>query len=215
MGDIEQKKNIGYIRVSTVKQDLENQKHQILNYANIKKLEAVEFVEIQISSRKSDEDRKINLLLDTLQNGDTLIVVELSRLGRSVINVIGIINALVEKGVNIHIIKEAMLIEPQNLNAFTMFQINIFSSFGQLERDLISFRTREALKIRKEQGVELGRKKGAIIKSKYDQHLDKIKELHTLGLSASKILKYLDIEGTQQSLGTFIKKKIVNNFKHI
>ena len=54
-------KNIGYIRVPTVKQDLENQKHQILNYANIKKLEAVEFIEIQVSSRKSEEDRKINL----------------------------------------------------------------------------------------------------------------------------------------------------------
>lgn len=202
-------KNLGYIRVSTVKQDLENQKHQILNYANIKKLEAVDFIEIQVSSRKSDEDRKIDLLLDTLKNGDTLIVVELSRLGRSVINVINIINLLVEKGVNIHIIKENMVIEPTNVNAFTMFQINIFSSFGQLERDLISFRTKEALRIRKEQGVKLGRKKGAVVKSKYDLHKEKIQELHQLGLSSAKILKYLDIDGTQQSLGSFIKNKIV------
>ncbi len=204
------KKNIGYIRISTVKQDLENQKHQILNYANIKKLEAIEFVEIQVSSRKSEEDRKIDLLLETLEDGDTLIIVELSRIERSVINVIKIINLLVEKNINIHIIKENMIIEPDNLNAFTMFQINIFSSFGQLERDLISFRTKEALRIRKHQGVILGRKKGAVIKSKYDQHKEKIQELHQLGLSSAKILKYLDIDGTQQSLGNFIKNKIFN-----
>jgi len=205
-------KNIGYIRVSTIKQDLENQKHQILNYANMKKLEAVEFVEIQVSSRKSDEDRKIDLLLEMLESGDTLIVVELSRIGRSVINVIKIINLLASKNVNIHIIKENMIIEPKNMNAFTMFQINIFSSFGQLERDLISFRTKEALRVRKEQGIQLGRKKGAVVKSKYDIHIEKIKELHLLGLSSTKILKLLDIDGTQQSLSTFVKNKII---KHI
>jgi len=202
-------KNIGYIRVSTVKQDLENQKHQILNYANMKKLEAVEFVEIQVSSRKSDEDRKIDLLLDMLESGSTLIIVELSRIARSVISVIKIINQLVEKNVNIHIIKENMIIEPKNMNAFTMFQINIFSSFGQLERDLISFRTKEALRVRKEQGIQLGRKKGAIVKSKYDLYKDKIQELYELGLSSSKILKLLGINGTQQSLSTFIKNKIL------
>ena len=195
-------KNIGYIRVSTLKQDLENQKHQILNYSNMKKLEAVEFIEIQVSSRKSDEDRKIDILLDMLENGDSLIVVELSRIGRSVINVIKIINSLVEKNINIHIIKENMIIEPNNMNAFTMFQINIFSSFGQLERDLISFRTKEALRIRKQQGVQLGRKKGAIVKSKYDPYIEKIKELYELGLSSAKILKILSIDGTQQSLST-------------
>lgn len=204
-------KNIGYIRVSTAKQDLENQKHQILNYANIKKLEAIKFIEIQVSSRKSEEDRKINLLLDTLETNDTLMIVELSRLSRSLISTINIINLLVEKSVNIHIIKENMIIEPQNLNAFTMFQINIFSSFGQLERDLISFRTKEALKVRKEQGIKLGRKKGAVIKSKYDPHKEKIQELHELGLSSAKILKFIDIDGTQQSLSTFIKNKIIKN----
>ncbi len=186
-------------------------KPQILNYANIKKLEAVEFIEIQVSSRKSEEDRKIDLLLDTLEKNDTLMIVELSRLSRSLISTINIINLLVEKNVNIHIIKENMIIEPGNLNAFTMFQINIFSSFGQLERDLISFRTKEALKVRKEQGVVLGRRKGAVIKSKYDLFKDKIQELHNLGLSSAKILKYLDIDGTQQSLGTYIKNKIVKH----
>ena len=102
-----------------------------------------------------------------------------------------------------------MIIEPANLNAFTMFQINIFSSFGQLERDILSIRTKEALRVRKEQGVLLGRRKGAIIKSKYDPHTEKIQELYQLGLSAAKILNYLDIKGTQQSLNNFINKKIV------
>jgi DNA invertase Pin-like site-specific DNA recombinase len=205
-------KNIAYIRVSTDKQDLENQKHQILNYTNSKKLGNVEFIEIQISSRKKDEDRKIDELLNTLAENDILIVSELSRLGRSVINVIDIVNALISKKVNIHIIKENMIIEPNNINPFTTFQMNIFASFAQLERDLISSRTKEALRVRKEKGVKLGRKKGQIGKSIFDPYRDKIEELYTLGLSVKKISDYIGT-GTQQSLAKYIETRCITKDK--
>jgi len=204
-------KNIGYLRVSTIEQNLENQKSQVLNFANNKKLGSVDFIQIQISSRKKDSDRKITELIDNLNQGDNLIVVELSRLGRSVVNVVTIINTLIDKGVNIFIIKEGLEINPTEQNPFTMFQISLIGAFAELEKNLISFRTKESLQILKQNGIQLGRKKGAIIKSKYDQHKDKIQELHILGLSSTKILKYLDIDGTQQSLSTFIKNKIVKN----
>ena len=206
-------KNIGYIRVSTIEQNLENQKAQVLNFANHKKLGNVDFIQIKISSSKRDSDRKITELIDSLNPGDNLIVVELSRLGRSVVNVITIINALIDKGINIFIIKEGLEINPTEQNPFTMFQISLIGAFAELEKNLISFRTKESLAILKQNGVKLGRKKGAIVKSKYDIHLEKIKELHHLSLSSAKILKLLGINGTQQSLSTFIKNKIDNNVK--
>ena len=206
-------KNIGYIRVSTIEQNLENQKAQVLNFANHKKLGNVDFIQIKISSSKRDSDRKITELIDSLNPGDNLIVVELSRLGRSVVNVITIINTLIDKGINIFIIKEGLEINPTEQNPFTMFQISLIGAFAELEKNLISFRTKESLAILKQNGVKLGRKKGAIVKSKYDIHLEKIKELHHLSLSSAKILKLLGINGTQQSLSTFIKNKIDNNVK--
>jgi len=196
----------GYCRVSTNKQDLENQKHQILNYTNSKKMGNVKFIEVAMSSRKKDEDRKIDELFNSLQEHDTLIVVELSRIGRSVINVVSIINTLIEKKINVHIIKENMILEPNNINPFTTFQINIFSSFGQLERDLISQRTKYALQIKKQQGVKLGRQKGQLVKSKFDEHKEKIVELYLLGLSCRKIVDYIGV-GTQQSLSNYIKSR--------
>lgn len=199
-------KTIGYCRVSTNNQDLENQKHQILNYTNAKQMGTVEFIEVEVSSRKRDEDRKINELLEALNENDTLVVVELSRIGRSVINVVSIVNALIDKKINLHIIKENMIVEPNNINPFTTFQINIFSSFGQLERDLISKRTKHALEVKKQQGVKLGRKKGQLVKSKFDEHREKIEELYKLGLSCKKIVNYINV-GTQQSLSSYIKSR--------
>ena len=202
-------KIIGYCRVSTSKQDLENQKQQILNYTNSKKLGNVDFIEATMSSKKKDEDRKIDELVKILNEDYILVVAELSRIGRSVINVVTIINELIAKKVNVHIIKEAMIVEPTNLNPFTTFQINIFSSFGQLERDMISQRTKHALAIKKQQGIQLGRKKGQMVKSKFDSYREKIEELYQLGLSCAKIVDYIGI-GTQQSLNSYIKtRKIV------
>ena len=203
-------KNIGYIRVSTIEQNLENQKAQVLNFANHKKLGNVDFIQIKISSSKKDSDRKITELIDSLNPGDNLIVVELSRLGRSVVNVITIINALIDKGINIFIIKEGLEINPTEQNPFTMFQICLIGAFAELEKNLISFRTKESLAILKQNGVKLGRKKGAIVKSKYDKHKEKIEKLQHLSLSAAKILKLLDIDGTQQSLSNYIKSRILN-----
>jgi DNA invertase Pin-like site-specific DNA recombinase len=199
-------KVIGYIRVSTNKQDLENQKHQVLNYTNSKKMGNVEFIEIEVSSRKKDEDRRINELIDVLEENDTLVVVELSRIGRSVINVVSIVNQLVNKKINIHIIKENMIIEPNNINPFTTFQINIFSSFSQLERDLISQRTKHSLEIKKQQGIQLGRKKGQQVKSIFDEYKNTIIELLELGVTQKKIHEKIKV-GTIQSLGKYVKSR--------
>ncbi|MCT7652516.1 recombinase family protein [Aliarcobacter butzleri] len=201
-------KNIGYIRVSTDQQDLQNQQHSILNYANKNALGKVEFIEVKMSSRKKDEDRKIDELFETLQAGDHLIVSELSRIGRSVVNVVTIVNQLIALGVNLHILKEQLFIKPNEQNPFTDFQINIFSAFAQLERDLISKRTKEALQARKAKGIKLGKPVGTIQGSIYDKDKEKIKELHSLGVTLTNISKKHLGYGTIKSLSEYVKNKL-------
>ena len=201
-------KTIGYIRVSTDQQDLQNQQHSILNYANKNTLGKVEFIEVKMSSRKKDEDRKIDELFETLQAGDHLIVSELSRIGRSVVNVVTIVNQLIALGVNLHILKEQLFIKPNEQNPFTDFQINIFSAFAQLERDLISKRTKEALQARKAKGITLGKPVGTIQGSIYDKDKEKIKELHSLGVTLTNISKKHLGYGTIKSLSEYVKNKL-------
>lgn len=201
-------KTIGYIRVSTDQQDLQNQQHSILNYANKNTLGKVEFIEVKMSSRKKDEDRKIDELFEILQAGDHLIVSELSRIGRSVVNVVTIVNQLIALGVNLHILKEQLFIKPNEQNPFTDFQINIFSAFAQLERDLISKRTKEALQARKAKGIKLGKPKGTIQGSIYDKDKEKIKELHSLGVTLTNISKKHLGYGTIKSLSEYVKNKL-------
>lgn len=201
-------KTIGYIRVSTDQQDLQNQQHSILNYTNKNALGKVEFIEVKMSSRKKDEDRKINELFETLQAGDHLIVSELSRIGRSVVNVVTIVNQLIALGVNLHILKEQLFIKPNEQNPFTDFQINIFSAFAQLERDLISKRTKEALQARKAKGIKLGKPVGTIQGSIYDKDKEKIKELHSLGVTLTNISKKHLGYGTIKSLSEYLKNKL-------
>lgn len=201
-------KTIGYIRVSTDQQDLQNQQHSILNYANKNSLGKVEFIEVKMSSRKKDEDRKIDELFDTLKAGDHLIVSELSRIGRSVVNVVTIVNQLIALGVNLHILKEQLFIKPNVQNPFTDFQINIFSAFAQLERDLISKRTKEALQARKAKGIKLGKPVGTIQGSIYDKDREKIKELHSLGVTLTNISKKHLGYGTIKSLSEYVKNKL-------
>ena len=201
-------KTIGYIRVSTDQQDLQNQQHSILNYANKNPLGKVEFIEVKMSSRKKDEDRKINELFETLQAGDHLIVSELSRIGRSVVNVVTIVNQLIALGVNLHILKEQLFIKPNEQNPFTDFQINIFSAFAQLERDLISKRTKEALQARKAKGIKLGKPVGTIQGSIYDKDKEKIKELHSLGVTLTNISKKHLGYGTIKGLSEYVKNKL-------
>ncbi len=201
-------KTIGYIRVSTDQQDLQNQQHSILNYANKNAFGKVEVIEVKMSSRKKDEDRKIDELFETLQTGDHLIVSELSRIGRSVVNVVTIVNQLIALGVNLHILKEQLFIKPNEQNPFTDFQINIFSAFAQLERDLISKRTKEALQARKAKGIKLGKPVGTIQGSIYDKDKEKIKELHSLGVTLTNISKKHLGYGTIKSLSEYVKNKL-------
>lgn len=201
-------KTIAYIRASTNKQDLNNQKLEIFEYAKKNQLEVDDFIQITISSRKTSKDRRIDEMVTSLNGADILIVTELSRLGRSTAEIIGLINALIKKQVRVIAIKQNLDIKQHDMNSKIITAL--FSLFAELERDLISLRTKEALASKKSQGITLGKPKGTIQKSKFDKDVVKIKELLTLGLSVRKIANYLGYSN-HIGLNEYIKRRNIRN----
>ncbi len=197
-------KIIAYLRASTDKQDLSHQKLEILEFARRQGLHVDEYVEITVSSRKTSKQRRIDELLQTLAETDTLIVTELSRLGRSTAEVIALVNALVERNIRLVTIKQNLDIQRHDMNSKII--ITLFSLFAELERDLISLRTREALASKKAQGKQLGKPKGTLQKSKFDRDVERIKELLAYGLSVRKIARVLGCS-SHFALNTYINKR--------
>ena len=197
-------KTIAYIRASTDKQDLNNQKLEIFEFAKKNKLEVDDFIQMTISSRKTTKERRIDEMVLALNDADTLIVTELSRLGRSTAEVIALVNELIQKQVRVIAIKQNLDIKQHDMTSKVM--ITLFSLFSELERDLISLRTKEALASKKAQGIRLGKPKGTIQKSKFDNDADKIKELLSLGLSVRKIAIFLGYTN-HIGLNTYVKKR--------
>ena len=197
-------KILAYIRTSTDKQDLNNQKLEILEFARRRNLKVDEFLEISISSRKTTKQRRIDELLQTLNTSDLLIVTELSRLGRSTVEVISLVNEMAKRSIRLIVIKQNLDLSKSDMTS--KIAVTMFSLFAELERDLISMRTKEALAAKKHQGVALGKPKGTIQKSKFDKDFNKIKEFLALGLSVRKIAKVLGYNN-HLSLNTYINKR--------
>ena len=158
-------KIIAYIRTSTDKQELNNQKLAILEYAQKNNLKINEFVEIQMSSRKTPKQRRIEEVLEKLSSTDMLIVTELSRLGRSTPEVIELVNELVARSIRVVILKQNLDISKHDMNS--KVTITLFALFSDLEHDLISQRTKDALALKKSQGQVLGKPVGTVQKSKF------------------------------------------------
>ena len=200
-------KIVAYLRASTDKQDLSHQKLELLEFARKNDLRIDTFIEVTLSSRKTSKQRRIDELMAMLGEADTLIITELSRLGRSTAEVIALVNALVGRNVRVIIIKQNLDIHQQDMNSKII--ITLFSLFAELERDMISLRTKEALAAKKAQGITLGKPKGTLQKSKFDKDVEKIKELLGYGLSIRKIAKVLGYT-SHIALSTYIKKRFLN-----
>lgn len=197
-------KIVAYVRASTSKQDLSYQRLEILEFARGQQLNIDDVVEVTISSRKTSRERRIDELLELLHEADTLIVTELSRLGRSTAEVITIVNALVERDIRLIAIKQNLDMYKHDMQSKVM--ITLFSLFAELERDMISLRTKEALAAKKAQGMNLGKPKGTLQKSKFDKDVEKIKELLGYGVSSRKMAKVLGYT-SHIALNTYINKR--------
>jgi len=197
-------RTVAYLRVSKDSQDVKNQRLAILEFARREKMEVDDFVEITVSSRKSTKERKVDQLLEELDTGDTLIVSELSRMGRSVGEIITTVDTLVKKKIRFIAVKEGIRLNGSQ-DMQTKVMVTMFSLFAEIERDLISMRTKEGLAAAKASGKKLGRPKGVLGKSKLDGREDEIKRLLTLGVSKASIAKITGVD--RSTLYNFIRSR--------
>ena len=195
---------IGYIRVSTDRQTVDNQRLAILDYCHRNKFQVDDWIDVNMSSRRTPAQRRIDELLERLKEGDRLIVAELSRLARSVGQIAVTVSTLLKKKVRFISIKESISLNGgQDMQSKVM--ITMFSLFSEIERDLISERTKEGLKRARAEGKLLGRPKGTIGKSKLDGKENEIKTFLKGGINKTNIARYLNVSWS--TLENFIKTR--------
>jgi DNA invertase Pin-like site-specific DNA recombinase len=193
-------RNIACLRVSTIEQDIEKNKTEILHLANDRGLGKVEFVEEKVSGRIHWKQRKIGEILENLNSGDCLLLNEFSRLGRSMLECMEIISIATQKGINICTVKGNWQLDG-SIQSKVMAMV--FSMASEIERDLISKRTKEGLQTRKDNGKKLGRPKGSG-KSKLDAYKVEIEALLRNG-STKKIIA-ARYNSTPANLHNWMKK---------
>jgi DNA invertase Pin-like site-specific DNA recombinase len=184
---------LAYLRVSKDTQDVTHQRLAILEFAQRERLAVDEFLEVNASSRRSLKARKVDLLLARLAPGDILIVSELSRLGHSVGEIITTVDTLVKQRIQLLAIKEGIRLNGiQDLH--TRVMVTLFSLFSDIERELISLRTREALATARAAGKRLGRPRGTRGRSKLDGREQEITRLLALDVSKASIAKITGVD---------------------
>lgn len=178
-----------FLRVSTLEQDTEKNKIDILQFANRMKLGQVNFTEEQRSGKINYKERKLGVLLDSMQSGDVLIVPELSRIARSITQILEVIKITKDKEIILYSLKENFCNNDNSISATVTS--TIFALVAQIERELISLRTKEGLHARKVAGVKLGRPQGKG-KSKLDPYKEDILKLLSLKVPKTMIARQYD-----------------------
>lgn len=172
-----------YIRVSTDKQDVENQRLEILKLANEKNLGKVNYVEETVSGRKPWKEREISGVLEKMVEGDALVVAELSRLGRSMLEIMEILSICTERKLRVYASKGNWSL---NGNLQSKIVAMVMAMAAEIERDLISQRTKAALRTKKAMGIKLGRPPGPG-KSKLDDVREYIERSLAAGITRKRI----------------------------
>ncbi len=197
-------KAVGYLRVSTLDQDIEKNRADILSLANTKNLGKVHFVEEKVSGKVSWRKREIARILEECRPGDNIVISELSRLGRSMLECMEILSIATQKGVNVYAVKG-------NWHLDNTIQSKIiamaFSMAAEIEHELLSQRTKEALRVKKSKGMKLGRPKGPG-KSKLDQFRPEIEALLANGSTQKFIANRYGT--TEANLCHWIRKRGLN-----
>ncbi|MGN0213899.1 MAG: master DNA invertase Mpi family serine-type recombinase [Muribaculaceae bacterium] len=179
----------GYIRVSSDKQTVENQRFEIVRFCKIKQINIDGWIEETICGAKNYNKRKLGELLKRVKCGDTIICTELSRLGRSLFMIMDILNICMSKGCIVQTIKDNYCLGDDIQSKVLAFA---FGLSAEIERKLICQRTKEALAHRRAQGVVLGRPKGSLTdirKCKLYGKEKRIKQQMKAGISQRKIAK--------------------------
>ena len=181
----------GYIRVSTDKQSVENQRFEIERFAQKQQLQIDGWIEETISGTKNYTKRQLGRLLKRVQKGDLIICAELSRLGRSLFMIMEILNICMNKECRVWTIKDGYRLGDDIQSKVLAFA---FGLSAEIERNLISQRTKEALARKKSEGVILGRPKGTLVpNSNCEKKREWIREMISRGVPKTDIAKNLHI----------------------
>jgi len=202
-------KTFAYLRGSDIGQETQMSKNEILQFASARDFGEVRFFEDSVSDVKSWKERKIKKIIDELGEGDRLIVPELSRLGRSMLEIMEILAAAKEKGIALYDVKNALELNG-NIQAKVMAMV--FNIAAGIERDLISKRTIRGLKAARAKGKLLGRPKGTG-KSKLDQYREEIIVLLKNGSTQVHIAKKYGT--TQPNLFNWLRKHNLEDIKPV
>ena len=192
-----------YIRVSTDKQTVENQRFEINRFCKREKLKIEKWIEEKISGTKSLDKRQLGNLLKIVVEGDIIICSELSRLGRSFFMIMSILSGCLEKGVRIWTIKDNYRLGDDIQSKVLAFA---FSLSAEIERNLISQRTREALARRKAEGKVLGRKPGRAVNVKLSGHEKEIRRMIREGKNNAEIGRHYGVH--RQTVRYFIRDRL-------
>lgn len=196
----------GYIRVSTDKQTVANQRFEIIKFARAKNIVIDKWIEETISGTVSPDKRNLGKLIKCVQKGDSIICSELSRLGRSMFMIMSILNNLMENEVRVYTVKEGYILGQDIQSKVLAFA---FSISAEIERNLIAVRTSEALRRRKALGQKLGRPKGRKnSRLKLSEKEGEIKRMLADGYSKSYIIKYLNVSSA--TLYNFFRVRGIN-----
>ena len=197
--------NFAYLRVSTDHQDAKNQKLGVLEYCNSHNITPLKFVEDTISGKTPWRERAIGSILTKAMTGDVIIVAEVSRLGRSTLQVLEILEMAAEKNLSVHIAKNRMIMDGSMQATITA---TILGLAAQIEREFISARTKEALSKRKSDGIKLGRPKGKAEFLKLDAFHDEISGYLKKGINKRSISKL--IECSPSTLYKWLKRRHIH-----
>ena len=179
------KKVTAYIRVSTDRQSLENQRCEISKFASKNRMHIDEWIEEIVSGKVKEKDRKLGKYLKRMRKGDVLIVSELSRLSRTLLEIMAIVSTILEKRVILYSVKENCCLG-DNINSKVI--LFAFGLAAEIERDLISLRTKEALASKRDQGLSLGRINGECPKLKMLQEFkNEILTDYASGMNISRL----------------------------
>lgn len=178
---------IAYLRVSTEHQVLDNQRNEIERYAESKGIKVDLFVTEVVSGKTKGRDRKLGRVIKTLGKGDMLLVTEISRLSRTLMDIMSIVGELLQKGVHLYSTKDGYSFDDTINSKVLLFA---FGLVAEIERNLISMRTKEALALRKQQGVKLGRRVGSCTKmSVLENNIDKVDAAIRKGASIASVCR--------------------------
>ena len=197
----------GYCRVSTVRQHEENQHFAIEKFACASNLKIDCWVEEKISSSKKLKERKLGKLLSKLQKDDILITTEISRLGRSLLEVMGILQTCLEKECQVWTLKENFRLGSDIQSKVLAFA---FGLSAELSKALLQERIKESLARLKANGKKLGRPLGAKSKIlKLEKNQKKLENLLSKGLPKAQIARLLGVD--RSTMYYYLKKKTLNS----